>query len=57
MQVSKSKIDFPNVLYERKYNKFVIPQGYTQYVLMSNTECKQKLYLFTRKIHRAPLIL
>lgn len=28
------------------------PQGYTQYVLGCNTECKQ--CLFTRKLHREP---
>ncbi len=34
---------------------FVRPWGYTQCVLVSNTECKHNFCLFTRKAHRAPL--
>lgn len=37
------------------FNMFVRPQGYTQCVLVCNTECKQPC-LFERKLQRAPLI-
>ncbi len=37
-------------------NTFVWPQGFTQQVLVSNTECKHNFCLFTRrKVHSAPL--
>lgn len=29
--------------------------GYTQWVLVSNTECKHNFWLVTRKLHREPL--
>lgn len=39
---------------ENVLSAFVIPH-YAQCVLVSNTECKQKLCLFTRKLHMGPL--
>lgn len=34
------------------FNTFVGAPGFTQYVLMSNSECKQNFCLFTRKAPR-----
>lgn len=45
-------------LFMRKevHSTFVRLQAYTQYILVSNTECKYNFCLFTRNLHRAPLM-
>ncbi len=42
--------------YEEALDMFVRPQGFTQYVLLSNTGCTHRFCLLTRKLNRAPLL-
>lgn len=47
-----TKVGFANVIRRKKnaFNTFDGPQGYTQCILVSNTECKHDFGLFTRHL-------